>query len=70
MLIVLLQIIVYDMYVVVLLKTMWRHLNLLYDVNGQVDEDCKFYCCICVFIYIHTYIYIYILFIYLYTLSN
>ena len=57
MLIVLLQVTVYDMYVVVLFKTMWRRLNLLYDVNGQVDGDCKFGCCICVSIYIHIYIY-------------
>ena len=66
MLIVLLQVIVHDMYVVVLFKTMWRRLNLLYDVNGQVDGDCKFCCCICVSIYIHTYIYIYILYLFIY----
>ena len=59
MLIVLLQVTVYDMYVVVLFKTMWRRLNLLYDVNGQVDGDCKFCCCICVSIYIYIYISIY-----------
>ena len=72
MLIVLLQVTVYDMYVVVLFKTMWRRLNLLYDVNGQVDGGCKFYCCICVSIYtyIYIYIYIYIHIIYLYTLCK
>ena len=59
MLIVLLQVTVYDMYVVVLFKTMWRRLNFLYDVNGQVDGDCKFCCCICVSIYIYIYISIY-----------
>ena len=67
MLIVLLQVIVYDMYVVVLFKTMWRRLNLLYDVNGQVNGDCKFCCCICVSIYIHTYIYIYYIYLSIYT---
>ena len=58
MLIVLLQVTVYDMYVVVLFKTMWRHLNLLYDVNGQVNGYCKFCYCICVSIYIYIFIYI------------
>ena len=74
MLIVLLQVTVYDMYVVVPLKIMWRRLNLLYDVNGQVDGDCKFYCCICVsiytYIYIYTHTHTYIIFIYLYTLCK
>ena len=76
MLIVLLQVIVYDIYVVIPLKIMWRRLNLLYDVNGQVDGDCKFYCCICVsiytyiHIYIYIYIYTYILFIYIHFASN
>ena len=67
MLIVLLQVTIYDMYVVVLFKIMWRRLNLLYDVNGQVNGDCKFCCCICVSIYIHTYIYIYYIYLSIYT---
>ena len=60
MLIVLLQVTVYDMYVVVLLKTMWRRLNFLYNVNDQVDRDCKFCCCICMSIYTYMCMYIYI----------
>ena len=60
MLIVLLQVIVYDMYIVVLLKIMWRHLNLLYNVNSQVNGDCKFSCCICVSIYTYMYVCMYI----------
>ena len=67
MLIVLLQVTVYDMYVVVLLKTMWRRLNLLYDVNGQVDGDCKFCCCICVSIYTYIHTYIYYIYLSIYT---
>ena len=73
MLIVLLQVTVYDMYVVVPLKIMWRRLNLLYDVNGQVDGDCKFCCCICVsiytYIYIYTHTYIYYIYLSIYTLQ-
>ena len=65
MLMVLLQVTAYDMYVVVLLKTMWRCLNLLYDFNGQVNGDCKFCCCICVSIYTYISISIYIYYIYL-----
>ena len=73
MIIVLLQVIVYDIYVVIPLKIMWRRLNLLYDVNGQVDGDCKFCCCICVsiytYIYIHTHTYIYYIYLSIYTLQ-
>ena len=56
-----LQVTIYDMYVVVLLlyvKTFDGD-----NVTGQVDGDCKFCYCICVSIYIYIYIY-------LYTLSN
>ena len=70
MLIVLLQVKVYDMYVVVLFKTMWRRLNLLYDVNGQVNGDCKFCCCICVSTHTHTHTHIYIIYLSIYTLPT
>ena len=48
-----LQVTIYDMYVVVLLVYMETFDG--DNINGQVNEDCKFCCYICVSIY--TYIY-------------
>ena len=56
MLIVLLQVKIYDMYVVVLLKTMWRRLMeiMLMAKLMEIVSSIVVYVCIYIYIYIHT----------------
>ena len=63
-----LQITIYDMYVVVLLKIMWRRLMeiMLMAKLMEIVSFVVVYMCL----YIHIYIYIHIIFIYLYTLCQ
>ena len=56
MLIVLLQVTIYDMYVVVLLKTMWRRLMEIMLMAKLMDivSSIVVYVCLYIYIYIHT----------------
>ena len=60
-----LQVTIYDIYVVVLLKTMWRRLIMIM-LMAKLMEVVSFV----VLVYVCIYIYIYILFIYLFTLCQ
>ena len=63
-----LQVTIYDIYVVVLLKTMWRRLMeiMLMAKLIEIVSSIVVYACL----YIHIYIYIYNLFIYIHFASN
>ena len=65
-----LQITIYDMYVVVLLKIMWRRLMEIMLMAKLMEIVSFVVVYVCLYIHIYLYLYIYIIFIYLYTLSN
>ena len=63
-----LQVTIYDMYVVVLLKTMWRRLMEIMLMAKLIESVSSIVVYVCLYTYI--YIYIYYLIIYIHIASN
>ena len=65
-----LQVTIYDIYVVVLLKTMWRRLMEIMLMAKLIEIVSSIVVYVCLYTYIYIYIYIYYLIIYIHIANN